>query len=152
MPTDLVVFAVMVWGRWVGYCPRPGCGSAESFGRCDDGTVGGLTGDRFECRRDGYTPDGVRVVYGGCGLRCGVQWPANISDLERVLLARPALATRNWSPGETLDGLVAENLAHGLVPSDALNGGPSRPLLELRAGEVLAGALEFAPDPQLDER
>jgi len=138
----------MSHGRWVALCPRPGCLNGEAFGVCDDGTIGGLTGDHFECRTEGVRPDGIRVAYGGgCGLTCEVQWPPNIRDLERVLLARPAPSARNWSPGETVEDLVRENLTHGLVPSDALNGGPSRDLLEFRDGELMAGALEFDPDP-----
>jgi hypothetical protein len=134
---EFVAVAFMSWGKWVARCPRPGCLNAEQRGRCDDGTTGGLDRDRFTCR----------ASHGGCGLQCGVDWPANIADLERVLLARPVPATRNWSPGETLHALVAENIERGLVPSDALNGGPSRGLLEIGGDHLVAGELEFAPDP-----
>src|SRR4051812_6001871 len=100
----LAAVAYMSWGMWVARCPRPGCPNAERRGRCDDGTVGGLRAEHFECRR----------AYGGCGLRCAVEWPADIANLERVLLARPVPANRNWTPGETLLELIAENAAHGI--------------------------------------
>lgn len=132
MPGYLAV-AYMSFGRWVALCPRPGCLNGEAFGRCDDGTVGGLEAARFTCRRE----------YGGCGLQCGVNWPPNIADLERVLLSRPAPSARNWHPGETVEDLVRENLTHGLVPTDILNGGPSRDLFEFRNGDLIAGQLEF---------
>lgn len=148
--TSLVAVAFMSWGKWVAHCPRPGCPNAEMFGRCDDGSIGGLRGDHFECRIADYV-DGIKRVYGGCGLKCEVEWPANIADLERVLLARPVPATRNWTPGETLEGLVKENLAHCIVPSDALNGGPSRGILEIKNNELTAGTLEyFDPMPELE--
>lgn len=108
MVTDPAVFALveMNGGRWIARCPRPGCAGAESFGRCDDGTAGGLTGDSFTCRPQ----------YGGCGLRCAARWPAQVEDIERLTLARPVPTTRNWVPGETLEQLLAENMAHGLMP------------------------------------
>jgi hypothetical protein len=108
LPTDLVRAVVfMSWGRWVAQCPRPGCPNAEQFGRCDDGTPGGLTGTSFRCRTE----------YGGCGLVCAVEWPANVEDLEAVLRARPVPATRNWAPGEDPSQLLRENIEHGLIPN-----------------------------------
>lgn len=148
--TTYVAVARMSHGRWVASCPRPGCVNAEAFGRCDDGTIGGLEGDRFTCRTEGHTQDGRRAAYGGCGLRCGVEWPGNVTALERVLFARPAPSSRNWTPGETVEDLVRENLMHGLVPSDVLNGGPTRPVLEFVGGDPVAGALEFDPDPTME--
>lgn len=107
MATDSVSAVVYLsHGRWVARCPRPGCANAEAFGRCDDGTVGGLAADGFNCR----------ASHGGCGLQCAAQWPANRPDIEALTLGRPAPSTRNWLPGETLDELLAENMEHGLVP------------------------------------
>ena len=152
MPTNPVAVAFMTHGKWVALCPRPGCMNAESFGRCDDGTVGGLEGDRFTCRTEGWRPDGQRVMYGGCGYTCGVDWPANIRDLERALLSRPVPTTRNWTPGESLQDLVTENMRNGLAPVLAvegmLEGAPSGTALEIVDGEVVAGRLHFTESPK----
>jgi hypothetical protein len=112
VPDPVVAVVYMNWGKWVADCPRPFCLNAEQFGRCDDGTIGGLGGELFHCRDD--------TRHGGCGLTCPAQWPANVEDLEAVILARPVPGTRNWRPGETLDDLIHENAAHGLVPAAAL--------------------------------
>lgn len=142
---ELTAVAYMAHSVWVAMCPRPGCMNAEMFGRCDDGTVGGLEASRFTCRVDGHRPDGSRVVYRGCGLRCGVEWPPDIADLERVLLARPAPSTRNWRPGESLEDLVAENFAHGLVPTAAVERGR----FDVVDGQVAHGGLEFTTAREL---
>jgi hypothetical protein len=47
-------------------------------------------------------------------------WPADIEEIERVIFARPVPATRNWVPGETVLGLVAESVQHGIVPDGDL--------------------------------
>jgi len=44
-----------------------------------------------------------------------VAWPPDASAVERVLLARPDPATRNWT-GEPLEQLRAENAERGLPP------------------------------------
>lgn len=109
--SDYRVPVLMNHGRWVAACPRPGCGNAEGFGRCDDGTVGGLLGTSFTCR----------PTHGGCGFRCGVAWPDNVEDLEMLLLARPARGTRNWFPGEDASELLRENIEHGLIPTHEMD-------------------------------
>jgi hypothetical protein len=112
LPTDDVRAVVfMSWGRWVASCPRPGCTNSECFGRCDDGSTGGLTRNGFTCRSG---------AYGGCGLQCAAVWPADVEDIERVILARPVPATRNWLHGETVLDLVAESVQHGLIPDGGL--------------------------------
>lgn len=127
-------------GMWVATCPR-GCGNVEKRGRCDDGTTGGLDGQQFYCR----------LSHGGCGLTCAVDWPASIAEIETLVMARPIPATRNWRPGEDLLDLLAENITHGIVPTSALEGGPSRPLLAIVGDEIQIGALESAPRPQLEQ-
>jgi hypothetical protein len=100
----------MSWGKWVARCPRPGCHNAEQFGRCDDGTVGGLTGTGFTCRES----------HGGCGLRCAVEWPAAVEGIEFMLRPRPVSA-RNWFPGEDVNDLLRENVENGLIPKNEMN-------------------------------
>jgi hypothetical protein len=109
-------------GRWVARCPRPGCYNAEAFGKCADGTTGGLTASgEFHCRNE-YAPNGQQ--YDGCGLTCPADWPAPdmVPAVEQLLSPRPAPVTRNWHPGETLADLQAENFEHGIVPAAALAG------------------------------
>lgn len=112
MATDNGAVAYLNHGRWVAHCPRPGCSNAEQFGNVGmrDGSPGGLRGDSFECRGG---------VYGGCGYRCGVIWPAEIAAIERLVRDRPVV-NRNWLPGEDLHDLIAENMSHGYVPNDDL--------------------------------
>lgn len=46
----------------------------------------------------------------------GLVFPEDASEIERVLVNRPHMATRNWNwptPGETVESLRAENRAHG---------------------------------------
>jgi hypothetical protein len=75
--------------RWMADCPRP-CGGAEVV-----------------------SPDSP-FLCGSCGATCAVVWPAERDDIEAVLAARPDPMTRNWSPGETVRDLIAENRAHGI--------------------------------------
>lgn len=75
-------------GRWVADCV---CGGAEIV--C--------------CDRP--------MVCGSCGRRCQVDWPDGWQRAEALLDARPLTSTRNWYPDrETVDALVAENVAHGV--------------------------------------
>jgi hypothetical protein len=133
-PAGFRVAAFMSAGRWVARCPR--CTSAEMRGRCDDGTTGGLDADRFVCRES----------HGGCGFTCGVDWPSTITQIEALLIPRPPVH-RNWQPGETLQDLLAENAEHGIVPTGALEGGPTRQLLAIVGDDVVVGSLESAPQP-----
>lgn len=125
MPTDLRAVVFMNQGLWVARCPRPLCTNAERFGRCADGSVGGLTGSSFWCR----DVDGL----GGCGLRCPADWPSNIEKIEQMVLCRPVPASRNWEPGETLHDLLAENIGNGIVPLSPAE------LEAARTGELLPG-------------
>jgi hypothetical protein len=70
---------------------------------------------------------------------CRAQWPANLGDLEAVLLARPVMATRNWLPGETVADLVGENVDNGLVPESSLDRQP----LMVVGDTVTAGKLSL---------
>lgn len=42
-----------------------------------------------------------------------------VSEIERLLVLRPHLATRNWLPTETVADLRAENAAFGIVEPEA---------------------------------
>lgn len=140
MPTSgLRAVAFLSWGRWVAACPRPYCSNNEMRGQCDDGSLGGLRADHFECRS----------AYGGCGLRCPVDWPANIAEIEALVMCRPVPATRNWRPGEDLHDLLAENIEHGIVPTAALEGRGGL-LLSIVDDDVTVGALESASRPEVE--
>lgn len=88
------------WGLWVADCPS-GCGNAEHFGpHPTTGYVGGLQRSAFHCSH--------------CGSANPATWPSDQSAIEAVLAKRPSPANRNWFPGETVEMLKGENIAHGL--------------------------------------
>jgi hypothetical protein len=39
-------------------------------------------------------------------------WPSNPAGIEKVLAARLDAQRRNWYPSESVDDLIAENVAH----------------------------------------
>lgn len=78
------MFAELNHGRWIVKCPE--CPSAER-----------ATTDRFHCTE--------------CGVSGRVVWPAERAEIERLTLVRPT-ENRNWTPGESTDLLVADNLEH----------------------------------------
>lgn len=43
----------------------------------------------------------------------GVTIPGNAKDIEAVLVERPHPSNRAWLPNETVDDLIAQNVAHG---------------------------------------
>lgn len=80
-------------GRWVVVCPD--CGNAPL-----------------------YDPEWQLACCPDCGaIYEQLVPPSDWQAIEAVLMARPALYQRNWTPRETLADLVAENAAHGVVPS-----------------------------------
>jgi hypothetical protein len=133
LPTDVHLPARMYHGQWVVNCPR--CPNVEKRGLCDDGTVGGVDDRTFVCRES----------HGGCGFRADVLWPATIAEIEALVAARPR-PFRNWSPGETLQDLLRENIENGVAPTAALEGPQStRPLVQIVGDSIAAGDLEFVP-------
>jgi len=77
------------WGRWVVECPQPRCFNAEQVATAQPSV---------ECR--------------DCGQRCDIMWPSNPAHIEKVLAARLDAQRRNWYPSESVDDLIAENVAH----------------------------------------
>lgn len=59
-----------------------------------------------------FTREMLSVVDAGGEVVAAVSPRARI---EALLLARADPSTRNWKPGETLDDLATENVAHGVV-------------------------------------
>ena len=107
---DIRAVAFMSWGRWVANCPA-GCGNAEHYGPDPEtGHIGGLSRASFTCGSAGH----------GCGLTCAAVWPDNIVDIEAMLAGRP-MRNRNWTPGETPQDLLAENLEHGIIRVEGVN-------------------------------
>ena len=82
------------YGRWVAECPV--CPSAEHYG--DQPFPGGLTLKTFVCSN--------------CGSEAEPKWPRNRKQIEAVLAERRLPHNRNWTPGETLEQLQAENELH----------------------------------------
>lgn len=83
-------------------------------------------------------------------MTCAVEWPYRRSEIEALVWARPFRDNQNWRPDEDLLDLLGENLQNGIVPTGALEGGPSRTLLAIIDNEVQAGALESARLPQIE--
>lgn len=98
--SGLSVAVVASWGRWVAPCGTPGCGGASLAWENDH---------RVCCVSCGNAGAGWHRVL----------WPANAELIDAVLAARPIPATRNWQPGEPLESLRAENVAHGLPAGPA---------------------------------
>lgn len=51
-----------------------------------------------------------------CWQSTAVLWPSDdmVQGVERLLMMRPDVTTRNWTPGETLIDLMWENGQHGI--------------------------------------
>lgn len=49
-----------------------------------------------------------------------VDYPADLATIDAVLKERPGLANRNWTPGESVALLEAENTAHLHAPPEIL--------------------------------
>ena len=88
--------ARVVHGRWVADCPQDGCMGAM------DVTPGepALCSYCFNC---GIDFRWRRVIF-----------PEDIEGIEAALRVRLLPETANWVPGETVDALIAENIAHGI--------------------------------------
>lgn len=96
MADTVVAYAYVNHGRWVVDCPF--CLSAQLTSPRDR---------RFFCVECG------NVNAGGRWLR--VQWPdADLAQIEKNLGVRPRVETRNWTVGESVLRLQAENTANGL--------------------------------------
>lgn len=100
--TDLalpgVAYAEANWGQWKARCPRLWCTNAMPIDRGQE---------QFAC----LGPD-------SCGWTGEVAWPPDPDAIETLLLMRPVPRTRNWLPGESLEDLLQENVAHGIeLPS-----------------------------------
>lgn len=102
--TDLAVpgvaYAFAEWGMWKACCPRPGCTNAM--------------------RLDADQPLFACLGPHSCGIEAPVIWPADPQAIEAILAMRPLAINQNWSPGETLEDLLAENAAHGCLPPEWL--------------------------------
>lgn len=85
-------------GRWIVRCPF-----------CPGAQLASVADRRFFCL------DCLHVGTKAEGRWIHVSWPSARADIERVLLTRPAASTRNWSWGERVQDLVAENRERGLA-------------------------------------
>jgi hypothetical protein len=77
------------WGRIVVDCPSPHCRSALTV-----------------------PPGWPLYACWDCPAIGGIVWPDNLADIASVLWLRPDPSTRGWNPGESLETLVGENIAH----------------------------------------
>ena len=82
------------WGLWVADCPN--CPNAEHYGaHPQTGYVGGLKKTVFRCST--------------CFTEAQPAWSDDMKQIETLLAARSSPANRNWTPGETLEQLAADN-------------------------------------------
>jgi hypothetical protein len=83
------------WGRWI--CDCPACPAALTL-----------------------QPGTPEFVCWECGSRAEILWPSEdmARGVERLLMMRPLEQHRNWEPGETLHDLLAENVTHGIGPTE----------------------------------
>jgi hypothetical protein len=96
---DVMVKARVNASRWIADCPTGWCHGAEYV---DHDT---LLFFCCECRNAEFGHQPIRVEAPPERMR---------SQIEAYLQARPAPATRNWLPGETVEHLRAENREHGI--------------------------------------
>lgn len=78
---------------------------------------GRLVADCGRCGRLRIPTCGTISVCVHCHQIAAVDVPADLGDALQLLQMRPVTETRNWRPdrGETVDNLMRENAAHGLV-------------------------------------
>lgn len=110
-----VAYARANWGRWIVDCSSTACTSALAV---EPGTR------EMRCWDCGWATDLIL-------------WPADTDSIETILAMRPDEKTRNWA-GETLEDLLAENLAHGIIPAGIdMDGGDQ--VVMLTAGDRIVG-------------
>jgi hypothetical protein len=80
-------------GQWIVRCD--GCRNSQLTSRDDK---------RFFC------VNCLNANHGGQWVK--VTWPRKADDIEALLVARPSFLNRNYTPGETVPQLAAENKEH----------------------------------------
>jgi hypothetical protein len=129
-----VVHVFANWGRWVAPCA--GCPSAlQVVAGVVDEDAGVLGWDA------GHRRHGLRCLE--CGSLHVASWPDEdlTAGVERLLMLRPDPTTRSWYPGETLDDLAAENMAHGVFARLEIDPTPGTASLVIRDGRIVVDAL-----------
>lgn len=135
----------MNWSRWVIDCGGPGCLSALEVKPPGPPVV------------DRYGRVLFHPTWGAASMRCWdcdwvttrIDWPADPFAIEAILFMRPDEKTRNWTPGETLDALLLENIAHGIMPPEHMIGG-SEPLMVVNRDDVLVGGSLMSALPEFE--
>jgi hypothetical protein len=140
-------FARANWGRWLIDCGRPGCLSALEVGH----HLRDQNGAEVRHGVDWFEPS---MRCWDCGwVTEHIVWPHDPDSIEIVLAMRPAEITRNWWPGETLESLMLENIAHGILPPDHLLEGGAGPLMVCVGDSIVGGRLaELLPQFQAARR
>ncbi len=120
-----VGYAYANHGRWVVDCPRPDWRCASAL------QMFPLVSKIFTCWDCGYVSDEI-------------VWPNDVAAIQMLLRMRPDPKTRNWKPGETLQSLIMENIANGVM-SDRLkeigSGKPSNIEIMSTHNDVLTGGV-----------
>ncbi len=68
------------------------------------------------CKGAQYVRRGEQMLCGDCGADHDVEFPPPKKQerIEHLLGLRPNQVNRNWTPGETVEDLEAENIDHGV--------------------------------------
>jgi hypothetical protein len=103
---DAHAVARINWGRWLADCPAAPCANP-------------VTGERAGGAE--YVSPGLPFMCQWCwnqeiaGRFREVDFPAAREALEAELVKRDVADNRNWTPGETLADLQADNIVHGVA-------------------------------------
>lgn len=116
-----VAYARIHCGRWVVLCGRPWCASALTL-----------------------TPGTPGMACWDCGWEGRIVWPPDPEGIEAILTMRPNVLNRGWEPGETVQDLLTENIAHGILPPGIEPGDPDavpRELLTTVDDRIVGGSV-----------
>jgi hypothetical protein len=100
-------YAFVNHGRWVAHCETDGCSGAERV--WPGGQVREKDGRKFGVSRGGV------LHCSNCGQTSKVLFPDERKRIDSLLARRPIPERRNWYPPESVEDLIEENKAHGLV-------------------------------------
>ena len=93
------MMAKLEHGRWIVDCAADDCRAV-------------LFADRAACEcRDESVCDHPTVP---CGAPIVAVFPDDRANIDGLVSRRPRRLNRNWTPGETVEALKAENLLHGV--------------------------------------
>lgn len=136
-------YARVCWGRWMVDCARPYCRSALTLGP-------DLVDERGQLLRRGLGWGQREMTCWDCDFVTGpIVWPPDPHAIELLLRRRPDIKTRSWEPDERLEDLLADNIAHGLLPLELDPDGPTVSVMQTIDQQIVGGLiLNSLPDAE----